>query len=60
VNDDQNSIFKYWLFIASLNPVVCKLGVHGGLVELNAAGAQWAIPTGIERGISVLNRILLL
>ena len=28
-----------------------------GLVELNAAGAQWAIPTGIERGISALGRI---
>ena len=28
-----------------------------GLVEQNAAGAQWAIPTGIERGISVLDRI---
>jgi hypothetical protein len=28
-----------------------------GLVEQNAAGAQWAIPTGTERGISVLNRI---
>ena len=28
-----------------------------GLVEQNAAGAQWAIPTGMERGISVLDRI---
>ena len=33
------------------------LGILRGLVELNAAGAQWAIPTGIERGISVLDRI---
>ena len=28
-----------------------------GLVEQNAAGAQWATPTGIERGISALDRI---
>ena len=35
----------------------CRENPPRGLVELNAAGAQWAIPTGIERGISALGRI---
>ena len=47
----------FWMRERYMKERAPALGLCEGQVELNAAGAQWAIPTGIERGISVLDRI---